>query len=90
VCGNSVGKYAMVGAGAVVTHDVPDFALVFGTPSKIKGWVCKCGVVLVHKTIKGIPIKETPNEVALKCPNCGSIYSYQKEKDLFKPLEEKV
>jgi len=90
VCGTTIGEYALIGAGAVVTKDVPPYGLVLGNPAKRGGWVCKCGVVLIHKTIKGIPIKETPNEVVLKCPNCGSIYFYQKEKDLFKPLEEKI
>jgi len=43
ICGNSIGRYAMVGAGAVVTEDVPDHALVIGTPARIVGYVCKCG-----------------------------------------------
>ena len=43
VCGNSIGKYAMVGAGSVVTKSVPDHALVVGNPAKIIGYVCQCG-----------------------------------------------
>ncbi len=43
VCGNSIGKYAFIGAGAVVTKDVPDYSLVIGNPAKIKGYVCECG-----------------------------------------------
>ena len=43
VCGNTVGNYAMVGSGSVVTKDVPDYALVVGNPAKQIGWVCKCG-----------------------------------------------
>jgi len=43
VCGNSLGKYAFVGAGAVVTRDIPDYALVYGNPAKIMGWICECG-----------------------------------------------
>lgn len=43
VCGSKIGKYAVVGAGSVVTRDVPDHALVYGNPAKVKGWVCKCG-----------------------------------------------
>lgn len=43
VCGVTIGKWAMVGSGAVVTHDVPDHALVLGNPARIAGWVCSCG-----------------------------------------------
>lgn len=43
VCGHNIGRYAFIGAGSVVTKDIPDFALVVGNPAKICGWVCKCG-----------------------------------------------
>jgi UDP-2-acetamido-3-amino-2,3-dideoxy-glucuronate N-acetyltransferase len=46
VCGASLGRYAFVGAGAVVTHDVKPFALVVGVPAKHVGWMCRCGVRL--------------------------------------------
>jgi len=46
ICGVTIGKYALVGAGSVVTSDVPDFALVYGSPARVKGWVCQCGVTL--------------------------------------------
>jgi UDP-2-acetamido-3-amino-2,3-dideoxy-glucuronate N-acetyltransferase len=46
VCGNTVGRFAFVGAGAVVINDVPDHALVVGNPAKLKGWMCRCGVRL--------------------------------------------
>jgi UDP-2-acetamido-3-amino-2,3-dideoxy-glucuronate N-acetyltransferase len=46
VCGHSIGQYAFVGAGAVVTRNVPDHALVVGNPARQIGWVCRCGVKL--------------------------------------------
>jgi UDP-2-acetamido-3-amino-2,3-dideoxy-glucuronate N-acetyltransferase len=46
VCGTTIGRWAFVGAGAVVTKDVPDFALVLGNPGRIAGWMCRCGVRL--------------------------------------------
>lgn len=43
VCGHTVGKHALIGAGAVVTKDVPDYALVIGNPGKVAGWVSEAG-----------------------------------------------
>jgi len=43
LCGVTIGKYAMIGAGSVVTENVPDHALVYGNPAKLKGFVCECG-----------------------------------------------
>lgn len=43
VCGNTVGKWAIIGAGAVVADDVSDYAIVVGVPAKVVGWVCECG-----------------------------------------------
>jgi UDP-2-acetamido-3-amino-2,3-dideoxy-glucuronate N-acetyltransferase len=43
ICGTTIGCYAFIGAGAVVTKDVPDYALVVGNPSRIVGWMCACG-----------------------------------------------
>ena len=45
--GVTIGRWAMIGAGSVVTRNVPDFALAFGNPAKLKGWVCQCGQNLV-------------------------------------------
>ncbi|MFC2002318.1 Gfo/Idh/MocA family oxidoreductase [Chloroflexota bacterium] len=43
ICGNTIGKYAFIGAGSTVTRDIPDYALVYGNPAQIKGWYCECG-----------------------------------------------
>ena len=47
VCGNTIGRFAFVGAGSVVTRDVPDYALVVGNPAKIKGWFSEAGEKLI-------------------------------------------
>lgn len=46
VCGHTIGKHALIGSGAVVTKDVPDYALVVGVPAKQVGFVCECGEIL--------------------------------------------
>jgi UDP-2-acetamido-3-amino-2,3-dideoxy-glucuronate N-acetyltransferase len=59
VCGNTIGRCAMIASGAVVTKDVPDYALMAGVPAKQMGWVCECGMVLKDE---------------LKCYECGRDY----------------
>lgn len=46
VCGHTIGKWSLIGAGAVVSSDVPSHALMLGVPAKRKGWVCECGEIL--------------------------------------------
>lgn len=49
VCGVTIGKYAFVGAGSVVTKDIPDYAVFYGNPARMHGWMCECGVKLDFK-----------------------------------------
>ena len=46
VCGHTIGCYAFIGAGSVVTHNVPDYAMVVGNPGRVVGWMCQCGIKL--------------------------------------------
>jgi len=46
ICGVTLGRYTFVGAGSVVTRDVPDYAVVYGSPARIRSWVCNCGLAL--------------------------------------------
>ena len=66
VCGHTVGRYALIGAGAVVTKDVPDFALIVGNPGRIAGWMCSCGVKLAGGAAP---------PVAASCSACGTRYA---------------
>ena len=62
VCGVTIGRYALVGAGSVVTRNVPDFAIVIGVPARDAGWVCKCGTKLRFEAS------------AARCGFCGRIF----------------
>ena len=62
VCGHTIGRYAFIGAGAVVNSDVPDFAMMVGVPARQKGWMCKCAAKLNFVGGKA------------KCEVCGEQY----------------
>jgi UDP-2-acetamido-3-amino-2,3-dideoxy-glucuronate N-acetyltransferase len=73
VCGITIGAWAMIGAGAVVTRSVPDYGLVFGNPARLHGFVCPCGEKLTIPTgrMEGLLSSEDPQHVSLKCSNCS-------------------
>jgi UDP-2-acetamido-3-amino-2,3-dideoxy-glucuronate N-acetyltransferase len=62
ICGITIGRYAFVGAGSVVTKDVPDYGLVYGNPAGLKGWICECAMKI-----------EPRNTIAL-CKSCKEEY----------------
>jgi UDP-2-acetamido-3-amino-2,3-dideoxy-glucuronate N-acetyltransferase len=62
LCGITIGRYAFIGAGSVVTKDVPNYALVYGNPARLKGWICQCGIKL-NKHSRG-----------WMCPSCKLSY----------------
>jgi serine acetyltransferase len=62
IAGNRIGRYAMIGAGSVVTKDVPDHTLWFGNPARLRGYVCYCGSKL---------------EQDFKCTRCGKRFEVQ-------------
>jgi UDP-2-acetamido-3-amino-2,3-dideoxy-glucuronate N-acetyltransferase len=67
VCGNTIGTYAFIGAGAVVTKNVPNYALVLGNPAKISGWVCECSNRLYF------------DKDFATCSSCGKQYKMHEE-----------
>jgi UDP-2-acetamido-3-amino-2,3-dideoxy-glucuronate N-acetyltransferase len=79
-CGHTLGRYSFVGAGAVVTRDVPDFALVYGNPARVRGWSCYCGVRLP------LGIDEGSENGA--CPECSRRYA--REGHSVRPLDEET
>lgn len=79
LCGHTLGRYCFIGAGAVVTRDVPDFALIVGNPGRLRGFVCRCGVKL--------PISANDEDVeSVACASCGA--RFEKIGNVVKELEE--
>jgi len=70
ICGNKLGRYSFVGAGAVVTKNVPDYALVLGNPARIAGWVCACGARLRFSNSDGRNGED-------ECKKCSRKYKKQ-------------
>lgn len=68
VCGKTIGKYAFLGAGTVVTKDVPDYGLVLGVPGRLAGYMCECGIGLNFLNSKAV------------CDSCGRRYLKEKDK----------
>jgi acetyltransferase-like isoleucine patch superfamily enzyme len=66
ICGITVGTWAMIGAGSVVTNDIPDYALVYGVPARVRGYVCECSHDLIFK------------DSVAECV-CGKIYQDKKD-----------
>jgi len=64
VCGTTIGRYAFIGAGSVVTRDIPDYALAYGNPARPRGWMCACGIALDFK-----------GGASAQCPSCGAAYT---------------
>ncbi len=71
VCGITLGQYSFIGAGAVVTHDIPAYALAYGNPARIQGWMCQCGTRLLFE-------KKANSESAV-CAACGKHYNKQNQ-----------
>jgi acetyltransferase-like isoleucine patch superfamily enzyme len=67
VCGVTIGEYAMIGAGGVVTKDIPPHALAYGNPARVRGFVCICGVNLKKE-------KKNRKFVLMRCPRCDEKY----------------
>ncbi len=66
ICGVTLGCYCFIGAGSVVTRDVPDYALVYGSPARVRGWMCQCGEQLTFTAQGGVE--------RATCQSCGDTY----------------
>ena len=80
LCGLTLGRYSFVGAGSVVTRDVPAYALVYGNPARVKGWMCQCGIELNF-------IPDHERQVA-SCESCGK--QYEKDGTVVSPIGDSI
>ena len=69
VCGTTIGKWALIGAGAVVSRDVPDYAVVVGIPARVISWVCECGANLnfANNTTQCEKCSRSYKKIGMKC-----------------------
>ena len=72
ICGVTIGEYAMIGAGSVITKGIPPHALAYGNPASLRGFVCKCGRQLKTE-------KEKERQITMRCPSCEEEYEIPKE-----------
>ena len=71
VCGVTIGEYGFVGAGAVITRNVPDHGLMLGNPARRVGWMCACGERIDQRTDDG---GQRTDADRLECMGCGNQY----------------
>lgn len=72
VCGVTLGEHSFIGAGAVVTKDVPAYALAYGNPARVQGWMCECGEMLQFEHQQA------------RCAQCGRRYRQQGEERIIR------
>jgi UDP-2-acetamido-3-amino-2,3-dideoxy-glucuronate N-acetyltransferase len=73
VCGVTLGRYSFIGAGAVVTRDVPDYGLVVGNPGRLRGYVCYCGHNLGLSVSEDGPQRATCEDCSRRFEKCDGI-----------------
>ena len=84
VCGVDIGPYSLIGAGAVITRDVPPHALVTGVPGRQAGWMCRCGRKIVLRDRQNARPKNP-----ITCSDCGSIYGFVNKTLQLKPARQR-
>lgn len=73
LCGLTIGRWAMIGSGSVVTKNVPDYGLVYGNPAHIHGFVCSCGEKLKDVIENSKHLVSPSDYTKMICPKCGSV-----------------